>query len=97
MRPLHPCMVQETANGVVVITTKRGKERIPVVHLSSSIGVTPGWATDNYESAGIQEQINMLYRVLYDNSTSGGQTAAQANAPSRTLGGSIRGSINMDI
>lgn len=68
------------ANGVVVITTKRGKKGKPVVHLSSSIGITPRWATDNYESAGVQEQINMLYRILYDNKTSAGQTAAQANA-----------------
>lgn len=67
------------ANGVVVITTKRGKRGKPVVHLSSSIGITPGWATDNYEAAGVQEQINMLYRILYDNKTSAGQTAAQAN------------------
>lgn len=67
------------ANGVVVITTKRGKKGKPVVHLSSSIGVTPTWATDNYEVAGPQEQINMLYRILYDNKTSAGQTAAQAN------------------
>ncbi|MCS3797840.1 SusC/RagA family TonB-linked outer membrane protein [Niastella sp. OAS944] len=67
------------ANGVVVITTKRGKKGKPVVHLSSSIGVTPKWATDNYEVGGIQEQINMLYRILYDNKTSAGQTAAQAN------------------
>lgn len=41
------------ANGVVVITTKRGKKGKPVVHLSSSIGITPGWATDNYEVAGV--------------------------------------------
>lgn len=68
------------ANGVVVITTKRGKKGKPTVHLSSSIGITPSWATDNYESAGVQEQINMLYRILYDNKTSAGQTAAQANS-----------------
>ena len=67
------------ANGVVVITTKRGKKGKPVVNLSSSIGITPGWATDNYEVGGAQEQINMLYRILYDNKTSAGQTAAQAN------------------
>jgi TonB-linked SusC/RagA family outer membrane protein len=67
------------ANGVVVITTKRGKKGKPVVHLSSSVGITPAWATDNYEVAGIQEQTNMLYRILYDNKTSAGQTAAQAN------------------
>ncbi|HUP11979.1 MAG TPA: TonB-dependent receptor plug domain-containing protein, partial [Niastella sp.] len=68
------------ANGVVVITTKRGKRGKPVVHLSSSIGITPGWATDNYEAAGVQEQINMAYRIYYDNKTTAGQTAVQANA-----------------
>lgn len=68
------------ANGVVVITTKRGKKGKPSVHLSSSIGITPSWATDNYEVGGVQEQINMLYRILYDNKTSAGQNAAQANA-----------------
>lgn len=68
------------ANGVVVITTKQGKKGKSVVHLSSSIGITPGWATDNYEVGGVQDQINMLYRILYDNKTSAGQTAAQANA-----------------
>jgi TonB-linked SusC/RagA family outer membrane protein len=67
------------ANGVVVITTKRGKKGKAVVHLSSSIGLTPSWATDNYETAGIQEQANILYRIFYDNKTSAGQTAAQAN------------------
>ncbi|WP_276480458.1 SusC/RagA family TonB-linked outer membrane protein [Paraflavitalea pollutisoli] len=67
------------ANGVVLITTKRGKKGKPVVHLASSVGITPSWATDNYEVGGAQEQINMLYRILYDNKTSAGQTAAQAN------------------
>jgi TonB-linked SusC/RagA family outer membrane protein len=67
------------ANGVVVITTKRGKKGKPVVHLSSSIASTPSWATDNYETGGIQEQTNILYRIFYDNKTSAGQTAAQAN------------------
>ena len=68
------------ANGVILITTKRGKKGKPVVHLASSVGITPSWATDNYEVSGVQEQINMLYRILYDNKTSAGQTAAQANA-----------------
>lgn len=67
------------ANGVVVISTKKGKRGKSVVHLSSAIGITPSWATDNYEVAGVQDQINMLYRILYDNKTSAGQTAAQAN------------------
>jgi TonB-linked SusC/RagA family outer membrane protein len=67
------------ANGVVVITTKRGKKGNPTVHLASAIGLTPSWATDNYEIGGIQEQTNILYRIFYDNKTSAGQTAAQAN------------------
>lgn len=67
------------ANGVVVITTKRGKKGKPTVHLSTSTAFTPSWATDNYETGGVQEQINMLYRVLHDNKTSAGQTDAQAS------------------
>lgn len=67
------------ANGVVLITTKKGKRGKPSVHLASSIGFTPSWATDNYESAGPQEQTNMLYRIFHDYRTSAGQTEVQAN------------------
>lgn len=67
------------ANGVVLITTKRGKTGRPVVNFKSSIGFTPSWATDNYEPAGVQEQVNMLYQVFHDLNTSGGSTEAAAN------------------
>lgn len=68
------------ANGVVVVTTKRGKLGRPVINLKSSVGLTPSWATDNYEAAGIQEQTNMLYRVFHDLNTSALKTDAVANA-----------------
>nr|WP_121272597.1 TonB-dependent receptor [Pedobacter schmidteae] len=68
------------ANGVVVVTTKRGKLGKPVINLKSSVGLTPSWATDNYEPAGIQEQTNMLYRVFHDLNTSALKTDAVANA-----------------
>lgn len=73
------------ANGVVVITTKKGKIGKPSVNLKSSVAFTPTWATDNYETAGPQEQINMLYQVFHDLNTSGGRdnTFASNNAITR--------------
>ncbi len=68
------------ANGVVLITTKRGKTGRPVVNFKSSIGLSPSWATDNYEPAGVQEQVNMLYQVFHDLNTSAEKTDAVANA-----------------
>lgn len=69
------------ANGVILITTKKGKEGKPVVNLKASIGFTPSWATDNYEQASVQDQVNMLYTVFHDYRTSGkGETDVQANA-----------------
>ncbi len=67
------------ANGVILITTKRGKEGKPVVSLKASMGFTPGWATDNYEAASTQEQVNMLYMVFHDYNTSNGRTEEYAN------------------
>jgi len=72
------------ANGVVLITTKRGKQGRPVVNFKSSIGLTPEWATDNYEVAGVQEQTNMLYRVFHDLNTSAGRTDEFANTNALT-------------
>lgn len=68
------------ANGVVLITTKKGKMGRPKVTVRSSIGLTPSWATDNYEPANTQENVNYLYRVFHDYNTSAGKTDAQANA-----------------
>jgi TonB-linked SusC/RagA family outer membrane protein len=54
------------ANGVVLITTKKGKAGKPTVELKASWAFTPSWATDNYEPASTQEQVNMLYTVLHN-------------------------------
>jgi TonB-linked SusC/RagA family outer membrane protein len=67
------------ANGVVVITTKKGKAGVPKVTLRSSVGITPSWATDNYEAADPQAQINMLYQIFHDYRTSNGTTEEFAN------------------
>lgn len=67
------------ANGVILITTKRGKEGKVSVNFKASVGFTPTWATDNYEAAGIQEQVNMLYMVFHDYNTSRNRTDETAN------------------
>ncbi len=68
------------ANGVVMITTKKGKMGRPTVNFKASVGITPSWATDNYETASVQENVNMLYMVFHDYNTSLGKTEAYANA-----------------
>lgn len=69
------------ANGVILVTTKKGKVGRPVVSLKATMGFTPSWATDNYEIAGVQEQVNMLYTIFHDYRTTGrGETDAQASA-----------------
>ncbi|RYG20927.1 MAG: TonB-dependent receptor, partial [Chitinophagaceae bacterium] len=72
------------ANGVVIINTKRGRSGKPVVNFKSSVGLTPKWATDNYEVAGIQEQTNMLYRIFHDVRTSTGGTEVAGNTNALT-------------
>ena len=67
------------ANGVIVITTKKGRQGKPVVALKTSVGFTPSWATDNYEPADTQEQGNMLYMVFHDYRTSDGYSEEAAN------------------
>ncbi len=49
------------ANGVVVITTKRGKAGKPVINFKSSVGLTPDWAVENYTPATTEQQVEMYY------------------------------------
>ena len=67
------------ANGVIIISTKKGKLGAPKINLKSSIGLTPSWATGNWEAGDPQDQINILYRILHDARTSSGETDEQAN------------------
>ena len=41
------------ANGVIMITTKKGKVGKPTVTFRASVGITPSWATNNFEVAKI--------------------------------------------
>lgn len=70
------------ANGVVIITTKKGKAGVPSISFKTSHGFSPRWATDNYEAADIQAQVNMLYQVFYDYNITGGRDDAYATSNS---------------
>jgi len=54
------------ANGVILITTKKGKPGRAKVEFKASVGLSPRWATGNYETASVEENLNMLYMVFYD-------------------------------
>ena len=60
------------ANGVIVITTKQGKQGKPVINFKASVGLTPSFATDNYEVASTEQQVELYYEnfwnaaILYD-------------------------------
>ena len=65
------------ANGVVMITTKRGKVGKPTVSLKASWGFTPTFATDNYEVGDVYGNMGYLYEVFHD---IGGSDDAARNA-----------------
>lgn len=82
------------ANGVVVIQTKRGKVGKPTINLRSSIGFTPSWATDNYEIADPQAQINMEYQIFHDYRTSNKNNATGVNYTDAEASAYALGQIN---
>ncbi|MBR4802399.1 MAG: TonB-dependent receptor [Bacteroidales bacterium] len=78
------------ANGVVVITTKRGKVGKPVVSFKASVSLSPSWATKNYEVASAEDQAALEYEVFYDYSitpkSEGGRGTDEAGANKYALG-----------
>ena len=54
------------ANGVILVTTKRGKMGKPTITFKASVGITPSWAYNNYEAASAQDQIQIEYEIFHD-------------------------------
>ena len=57
------------ANGVILITTKRGREGRPTVSFKASVGITPDWSVKNFEPASVQDNVNALYTIFHDADT----------------------------
>jgi len=69
------------ANGVIMITTKRGKMGRTNINFKASVGITPSFATDNYEAAGTQQQVEMYYENFWNADVYAyGKTPAVASA-----------------
>ena len=68
------------ANGVILINTKRGREGKPTVTFRASVGITPSWAYDNFETASAQDNVDMLYQIFWDYRISGGRTQEYASS-----------------
>ena len=54
------------ANGVIMITTKRGKLGRTNINFKASVGITPSFATDNYEAASTEQQVEMYYENFWN-------------------------------
>lgn len=67
------------ANGVILITTKKGKLGRPVVKFKASVGVTPDWAYNNWDPANSDEQIEMFYEKYHSTGLYHGETNEQAS------------------
>jgi TonB-linked SusC/RagA family outer membrane protein len=72
------------ANGVIIITTKKGKSGKPRIDFKTSIGITPSFATDNWEIASPRQQLEMEYEIFWNGWIKDGRTEADANT--RALG-----------
>src|SRR5574344_531033 len=62
------------ANGVIVVTTKRGKLGKPVVNFKASVGVTPSFATTNFDSASPEQQVELYYENFWNAGKYDGKT-----------------------
>lgn len=54
------------ANGVILITTKRGKSGKPTINFKASVGISPSFATVNYDIAPVEQQVEMLYEIFWN-------------------------------
>ncbi len=68
------------ANGVIVVTTKRGKLGKPVVNFKASVGVTPSFATTNFDIASPEQQVELYYENFWNAGKYDGKTDAASSA-----------------
>lgn len=67
------------ANGVIVITTKQGKAGKPVISFKASVGMTPTFATNNFEAASTEQQVELYYENFWNAGKLAGLTDEDAS------------------
>lgn len=68
------------ANGVIVITTKRGKMGKPTINFKATVGFTPSFATPNLEIASPEQQVELLYEIFWNADKAAGESDETASA-----------------
>ena len=68
------------ANGVIMITTKRGRLGKPVINFKASVGLTPSFATVNYDIAGPEQQVELYYENFFNAGKYEGKTDAASSS-----------------
>ncbi len=68
------------ANGVILITTKSGQLGKPVVNFKASVGVTPSFATTNFDIASPEQQVELYYENFWNAGKYGGKTDEASSA-----------------
>ena len=68
------------ANGVVMIQTKRGKVGKPTISFRASVGFTPTFATNNFDVAGPEQQVEMYYENFWNAGKNSGETDEKSSA-----------------
>jgi TonB-linked SusC/RagA family outer membrane protein len=67
------------ANGIIVITTKKGKSGKAKVNFKSSVSFTPSFATDNWELATPEQMMEMYYELFWNGAVMVGDSHEDAN------------------
>jgi TonB-linked SusC/RagA family outer membrane protein len=67
------------ANGVVLVQTKRGQTGKARIDFKASWAFTPSFATDNWEAATTEQNVEMYYEMFYTAGISGGDSPADAS------------------
>lgn len=68
------------ANGVIMITTKRGKNGKPQISFKASVGMTPSFATTNFDAASTEQQVELYYENFWNAGKLDGDTDADASS-----------------
>lgn len=73
------------ANGVIMITTKKGQKGSMKVSLNASLGFTPSFAYNNFETASPEQQHELMLENRYNGYLAAGNTPAVAMQKSQDL------------
>jgi len=67
------------ANGIIVVTTKKGKMGKARVNFKSSISITPSFATNNWEMATPEQIFEMYYELFWNGEINDGGNKGDAD------------------